>query len=74
MEVSGTGLRVFLVDDLKAPLPEKGQSHRPLTGMEFWKVSWISLFFLEEEKEEKTRLRLSFPSLSSACSNEATRV
>lgn len=39
VEVSGGNWRGFLIDDLKAPLPEKGQSHRPVNGPEFWKVS-----------------------------------
>lgn len=39
VDLSGKGIRMFLIDDLKAPLPEKGQSHRPLTGPEYWKVN-----------------------------------
>ena len=44
VDLSGKGIRMFLIDDLKAPLPEKGHSHRPLTGSEYWKVSGCSRF------------------------------
>jgi autophagy-related protein 2 len=52
VEIAGSGIRTLLIDDLKAPLPEKGQSHRPLTGPEHWKVSGTLLFLFASGKTE----------------------
>lgn len=41
VDVSGAGARVFLIDNVNAPLSEKEQRMKPLNGPERWKVSMV---------------------------------